>query len=76
MGRKKQELEPLRVVKREHWEDEEYTYEKKYFNRGGTQIDMHPKHPKIPKEEVFKIVGPMLLDAWRRAKLNQMTNTG
>ena len=59
-------LEPLRVVERETWEDEDYYYVKETYNRGGTNIDRHPKHPERPKEEIFEEVAQLLLMAWRR----------
>lgn len=59
--------EPLRVIKREEWEDESNYYVKEIYNYGGTNIDVHPKHPEIPKEKLLnEIVAPLLLEAWRR----------
>lgn len=61
--------EPLRVVKREEWEDDVNYYVKEWYNRGGTNIDIHPKHPEIPKDVLLnEMVAPALLEAWRNRR--------
>lgn len=69
MPRCKAELEPLRVVKTEQWEDDEYWYEKQVYNRGGYNIDRHPKHPEKPKEVIQQEAAVLLLRAWHNAVL-------
>ncbi len=66
------QLEPLRVVKRETYEDDENYYVVEYYNRGGKNIDIHPKHPEIPKEKLLnEIVAPMLIEAWNRPSVQK-----
>ena len=67
MSRGKVQLEPLRVVSTERWEDDEYWYEKQVFNRGGYNIDRHPKHPEKPKEVIMQEAAVLLLRAWHNA---------
>lgn len=66
------ELEPLKVVRRETYEDDENYYVVEYYNRGGKNTDIHPKHPEIPKEKLLnEIVAPMLLKAWFRPSVQK-----
>ena len=66
------QLEPLRVVKRETYEDDENYYVVEYYNRGGKNTDIHPKHPEIPKEKLLnEIVAPMLIKAWNRPSVQK-----
>lgn len=66
------QLEPLRVVRRETYEDDENYYVVEYYNRGGKNTDIHPKHPEIPKEKLLnEIVAPMLIKAWNRPSVQK-----
>lgn len=66
------QLEPLRVVKRETYEDDENYYVVEYYNRGGKNTDIHPKHPEIPKEKLLnEIVAPMLIEALNRPSVQK-----
>ena len=69
MARGATKLEQLRVVSVEKWEDDEYYYEKQVYNRGGYNIDRHPKNPEKPKEVIMQEVGVLLLRAWHNAVL-------
>ena len=60
-------LEPLRAVKIEKWEDDENYYEKVTYNRGGTNTNIHPKHPERPAEVVLQEAGEILLQAFYNA---------
>lgn len=66
------QLEPLRVVKRETYEDDDNYYVVEYYNRGGKNTDVHPKNPEIPKEKLLnEIVAPMLIKAWNRPSVQK-----
>lgn len=72
MPRKKMELPPLKVIRREEYEDDKNRYVVEYYNWGGKNTDIHPKHPEIPKEKVLnEIVAPMLLKAWFRPSVQK-----
>lgn len=65
---KNKKREPLRILSKDRYEDDDYIYIIDHLSDGNVIKNLHPKYPEKSKDEIFKELNPMILNAWDEAQ--------